>query len=56
MTTTQELRDLAQLIEEATLASPVASVALRVVRPCVDHLNCLARLHELDHLQLGSEG
>jgi hypothetical protein len=53
MTTAQELRDLARLIEEGCLGSPVAGVALRIVRPCVDHLNCLARLHELHAMPNG---
>ncbi len=47
-----ELRALARLIEQATLDAPCASVALPVVRPCVDHLLCMARLHELRSMTL----
>jgi hypothetical protein len=43
-----ELRDLAKMIEQACLASPCAGPAMSIVRSCVDHLNCLARLHELN--------
>jgi hypothetical protein len=48
VSTATELRDLAKAIETVTLGSPVAGIALPVVRNCVDHLNCLARLYELN--------
>jgi hypothetical protein len=47
MNTANELRDLAKAIENHVLQSPVLSVAGPIVRVCVDHLNLLARLHEL---------
>jgi hypothetical protein len=46
--TATELRDLAKAIEHACLECPCTSVAKAIVRPCVDHLNLLARLHELN--------
>ena len=46
--TADMLRDLAKVIENQTLASPVLSIALPVVRSCVDHLNLLARVYELN--------
>lgn len=48
MTTSSELRTLAKQIEQACLEAPCLSVAIDIVRPCVDHLNLLARLHELN--------
>lgn len=48
MTVARELRDLARMIERETLQSPVLAVAMPIVRTCVDHLNLLARLHELN--------
>lgn len=46
--TTTELRELAKQIESVTAQSPVLSVAMPIVRTCVDHLMLLARLHELN--------
>jgi hypothetical protein len=46
--TALELRDLAKQIEQAVLEAPCASIALAIVRPCVDHLLCVARIHELN--------
>jgi hypothetical protein len=43
-----QLRDLAKQIERACLECPCSTVAMPVVRPCVDHLLLLARLHELN--------
>ena len=48
MDTATELRALATAIENHTLQCPVFGVAMPIVRPCVDHLNLVARLHELD--------
>jgi hypothetical protein len=46
--TAKELRKLAQAIENHTLQAPCMSVAMPIVRHCVDHLCLLARLHELN--------
>lgn len=46
--TAKELRSLAKVIENHTLQSPVLGPAMPIVRACVDHLNLLARLHELN--------
>ena len=48
MQTADELRDLAMQIENVTLQSPAFTVAMTIVRNCVDHLNFLARMHELN--------
>ena len=48
VSTADGLRDLAKVIENQTLASPVLSTAMPVVRNCVDHLNLLARVYELN--------
>ena len=48
VSTADGLRDLAKVIENQTLASPVLSVAMPIVRSCVDNLNALARVYELN--------
>jgi hypothetical protein len=48
MTVARELRDLAKAIENHTLQSHAVGPAMPIVRLCVDHLNLLARLHELN--------
>lgn len=48
VTISEELRHLAKALEMACLQSPACGPALPAVRCCVDHLNLLARLHELN--------
>jgi hypothetical protein len=45
--TATELRELAKAIEQVCLESPCVGPAMSIVRNCVDHLNCVARIHEL---------
>lgn len=50
--TSQELRELVRVIEQACAASRAMSIALPVVQNCTDHLLLIARVHELHTLRL----
>lgn len=49
--TAKELRELARRLRDEARVSPAYSVAYLIVENCADHLDAVARCHEMNQME-----